>query len=120
VPILESAEDLIGIWHQTTKHPFVGDIYQQYKEDGTYRAAAGAADRLESHPLVEGEFWFEGKQLLVKDTAGLPDWDVCVKSQQIGKYEVQVLANGNIKIAKIEDECTGRAVVLAAEYERVP
>jgi len=85
----------------------------------TYRYWAASTFRL-CH-LVEGEFWFEGKQLFMKDTAGVPpDRDVCVKSKQIGKYEVQVLANGNIKIVKIEDECSGRVLILPAEYERVP
>ena len=121
VPVLESAEDLIGIWHSTPRKPNVGEFYQQFKEDGTYRVATLSADRLEDHPNVEGEFWFEGKQLFIKDIAGVPAWDVCVRPKQIiGKYEVQVLANGNLKFVKIEDECSGRANVLPGEYEPVP
>ena len=121
MPVPESAEGLIGIWHQTPPNPHVGEIYLQFKEDGTYRVATGAADRLENHQKVEGEFWFEGKQLFVKDIAGDPPWDECIRPKQIiGKYEVQVLANGNLKLVKIEDECSGRVEVLQARYERVP
>ena len=120
VPTPESAEDLIGIWHQTPRNPHVGEVYLQFKEDGTYRVATGWADRLENDPNVEGEFWFEGKQLFVKDIAGSPPWDECIRKQIIGKYKVQVLANGNLKLVKIEDECSGRVQVLPARYERVP
>jgi len=122
VPTPESAEGLIGIWHQTPRNPHVGEVYLQFKEDGTYRVAKWAADRLEDYPNLEGEFWFEGKQLFVKDIAGDPPWDECIRPKQIiGKYEVQVLANGNLKLVKIEDECSGRVKVLpAGEYEPVP
>jgi len=122
VPTPESTEDLIGIWHQTPRNPNHGEVYLQFKEDGTYRVAKWAADRLEDYPNLEGEFWFEGKQLFVKDIAGDPPWDECRRPKQIiGKYEVQVLANGNLKLVKIEDECSGRVKVLpAGEYEPVP
>jgi hypothetical protein len=121
VTIPESAEGLIGIWRGTPPVPHVGQFYWQFKEDGTYRVATGAADRLENDPKVEGEFWFEGKQLFIKDIAGDPPWDVCIRPKQIiGKYEVQMLANGNLKLVKIEDECSGRANDLPARYERVP
>jgi hypothetical protein len=59
VPI-STAQDLVGIWHQTPTNSFLGELYVQYKEDGTSRSAIGTPDRLESDPLVEGEYWFEG------------------------------------------------------------
>jgi hypothetical protein len=119
VPI-GSAEDLAGIWHQTPTNSFIGEVYIQYKGDGTCRTATGTPDRLESHPLVEGEYWFEGGQLLSKDTGGVPPWDECVEPGTKGKYEVLVYTSGNIRLVRIEDECGGRAMVLPGEYEPVP
>jgi hypothetical protein len=117
---ISTAQDLVGIWHQTPTNSFLGELYIQYKEDGTCRSATGTADRLESHPLVEGEYWFEGGQVLSKDTGGVPPWDECVEPGTIGKYEVWMYTTGNIRLVRIEDECSGRAMVMPGEYEPVP
>jgi hypothetical protein len=117
---ISSVEGLVGIWHQTPTNPFLGELYIQYKEDGTYRVAAGAADRLESHPLIEGEYWFEGGQLFDKSITGISPWDECVGPEQVGKYDVLLFSTGNIKLVKVEDECSGRVQVLPGEYELVP
>ena len=119
VPMSDS-QDLVGIWHQVPTNPFLGELHIQYKEDGTCCTAAGTADRLESHPLVEGEYWFEGGQLFGKDTAGVPPWDECVEPETIGKYEVLMYTSGNIRLVKVEDDCGGRVQVLPGEYEPVP
>jgi hypothetical protein len=119
VPI-STAEELVGIWHQTPTNSFLGDLYFQYKEDGTSRSATGTPDRLESEPLVEGEYWFEEGQLCGKDTAAEPPWDECVEPGTIGKYEAWMYSTGNIRFVRIDDECEGRAMVMPGEYEPVP
>jgi hypothetical protein len=117
--VLEGAEDLIGIWHEMKLA--YGEAYLQFKEDGTYRVAMGVVAHFENRPRVEGEYWFEGKQLFIKDTSGASGWDVCTEPKQIvGKYEVQALADGDLKFVAIEDECFDRALFIPGEYERVP
>jgi hypothetical protein len=116
---LEGAEDLIGIWSEMKLA--YGDAYLQFTEDGTYRVAMGAVARFEDRPRVEGKFWFEGKQLLIKDTAAASGWDVCIKPKQIsGKYEAQMLADGSLKLIEAQDDCFDRALFMPGEYERVP
>jgi hypothetical protein len=119
VPI-SSAQDLVGIWHQTPTNSFVGDFYIEYRKDGTCRSTSGTPERLESDPLVEGEYWFEAGQVHGKDSAGVPPWDECVEPGTVGKYEVWMYTSGNIRFVRIDDECEGRAMVMPGEYEPVP
>jgi hypothetical protein len=103
-----SAEELAGIWHRTTRTGFGGEVYRRYTADGTYRMGSNPQE-LETQPRVEGEFWFEGDQLVVRDVAALPGYDVCVQAGQVGRYTVERLTNGHIRFVSVDDDCSDRA-----------
>lgn len=91
-------EELVGLW-------FSGG-YSRFKGDGTYRLAT-SPDTIEDRPYLEGEFWFEGGQLFVKDSAGIPGWDVCV-GRPAGSYEVQGAVRDYFILVAIDDPCETR------------
>jgi len=109
--VISSLEDLAGTWHKTTPSTYGGEIYRQFREDGSYRVAGSIAE-LESNPRVIGNYRFEDHLLTLEDVSGDPPWDDCVASRQVGKYEVQRLENGYIRFVKVEDECEGRSMIL--------
>jgi hypothetical protein len=116
---INSAEELAGVWHRTTRTGFGGEVYRQYTEDGIYRMG-GSLEELEARPRVEGRFWFEGGQIVVQDTAGIPGYNTCVEGEKTGRYDLEVLENGHIRFVLAEDECPERAgMVGAGEMERV-
>jgi hypothetical protein len=116
---ISSAEELAGVWHRTTRTGFGGEVYRQYTEDGIYRMGS-SLEELEARPRVEGRFWFEGGQIVVQDTAGIPGYDICVEGEKTGRYDLEVLENGHIRFVLVEDECADRAgLVGAGEMERV-
>ena len=119
VATITSAEELIGLWHDA--HPgFMGDTFARYSADGTVRGAS-SLEKLDTEPRFESEYWFENGVFCQRDTAGLPGWDVCVKDGFIGRYRLEVLANGTVRTGLIEDGCEVRAWFKdGAEIVRVP
>ena len=116
---INSAVELAGVWHRTTRTGFGGEVYRQYTEDGSYRMGS-SLEELEAQPRVEGRFWFEDAQIVVQDTAGLPAYDICVEGGKTGRYDLEMLENGHIRFVLVEDECADRArLVGAGEMERV-
>jgi lysophospholipase L1-like esterase len=111
VNVVTKAEALAGIWHRTTPDSLGGDVYRQYTADGTYRMGR-SPEELETQPLVEGEFWFEGNQVLMRDAAALPSYGSCLQPEQVGRYAVERLVNGHIRFVEVEDECRDRARML--------
>lgn len=111
-------EDLVGVWHRTELWYRAAEVYIEFKEDGTYHIAS-APEELESHPLNEGEVWFEGAQLYWKDVDAVGGWRVCLgRDREIGIYEVQLVANGNLKFVNVEDKCGGRVGVLVEWFKK--
>ena len=111
-------KDVVGIW-RTVVSPAPREHFLQFKEDGTYRIAH-APEELEllRVPGHVGEFWFEGTQLFIKRTENdVPGNAVCIGLT--GIYEVELLANGNLRFVEVEDECDGqtRNHFRAEEYE---
>jgi len=116
-----TVDDIVGIWWG--RHPrhrwWRGDLYIEFKTDGTFRIAAGA-DTLEDHPDGEGEFWFEGTQFHWKDITGAVygislnrySWRECAISNPTAIYEVMLLPNGYLKFARIQDKCSWRTQIL--------
>jgi hypothetical protein len=95
-------------------------VYLQFTKDGTHRMAIGTAEDLVNDRKVEGDFWFEGEHLMLKDTAGAAKFNVCVLADPpVGKYRVQVLPDGNLELEATDDECYDRADFLTGESERV-
>jgi lysophospholipase L1-like esterase len=119
INLVTNAEALSGVWHRTTPDSFGAEVYRQYRADGTYRMGR-SPEELEAQPRVEGEFWFEGDQIVMRDVTALPSYDLCVQAGQVGCYTVQRLANGHIRFVEVEDACRDRARMLGTgEMERV-
>jgi hypothetical protein len=120
VATITSAEELIGLWHSAYPGGFMGDSFDRYSADGTMRGAS-SLEKLDTEPRFESEYWFENGVFFQRDTAGLPGWDLCVKDGFIGQYRLEVLANGNVRTALIEDGCEIRAWLKdGAEIVRFP
>jgi lysophospholipase L1-like esterase len=111
INLVTSAEALAGVWHKTTLDSSGGEVYRQYTADGTYRMGR-SPEELEAQPRIEGEFWFEGDQMVMRDVTALPSYDACLQAGQVGRYTVERLANGHIRFVEVEDECRDRARML--------
>lgn len=109
VTLATTAQDIVGTWHRTEKYTGI-DHYLQFKTDGTW-GYAFAVDKFEDEPVVEGEFWFRGTEFHWKFTSHTnPDCPcLAVSGRATSVYQLQVLANGNLKSAKIRDPCLPRA-----------
>ncbi len=111
-------KDVVGIW-RTVVSPAPREHFLQFKGDGTYGIAHAPEElELDRVPGHVGEFWFEGAQLFIKRTANFEPGDaVCVGLT--GIYEVELIANGNLKFIEVEDECyrQTRNHFRAEEYE---
>ena len=98
---ITTVEELVGVWRRwATEH------YFQFKGDGTYRTAA-STEGLEDYPWVEGEFWFEGGQLFLKDTACRFELADCV-GLPAGSYEVQGAVKGYLTFVAVDEPCEYR------------
>lgn len=110
-------EDLVGVWHRTELAAV--EVYIEFKEDGTCRFATVPDSELELHPLMGGEFWFEGTQLHWKVFDAVGTWRACLaEDRQVGIYQVELLPNGNLKFVKIEDKCGDRFWVLVEKFKK--
>jgi hypothetical protein len=59
--------------------------------------AIGAAEDLMNDRKVEGQFWFEGEHLMLKDIAGAAYFNVCVLADPpVGTYSAQVHSDGSL------------------------
>ena len=92
--------DIVGVWEQPV---FSKPWFMEIGEDGTLTVAAGVRENLSEQPYTKSESWFEGNRFMVNiiDTV-LPN-KACVGL--VGIYEVQLLADGSLRFAVIEDEC---------------
>jgi lysophospholipase L1-like esterase len=111
INLVTNAEALAGVWHRTTPDSSGAEVYRQYTADGTYRMGR-SPEELEAQARVEGEFWFEGDQMVMRDLAALPSYDLCLQAGQVGRYTVERLANGHIRFVEVEDACRDRARML--------
>ncbi len=104
-------KDVVGIW-RTVVTPAPRQHFLQFKEDGTYGIAHAPEElELDRVPGHVGEFWFEGTQLFIKRTK----YTECIGV--IAIYEVELLANGNLRFVEVEDVCDARNHFRAEEYE---
>lgn len=113
-----SVDDIAGTWHKTSSvYAFMG--YIQFKPDGTGRLGA-AFDGVEVLAKVEGEYWFEGTQLLWKAASAEPNYEHCLQpGKETGKYNIEILPNGNLKFEMVEDGCPSRVAAFTGEWEPV-
>jgi hypothetical protein len=106
--VVTSAEQVLGTWHVRTH-------YLRFDEDGTFRKAVGQS-ALEGTPYMIEEFRFEDGVMLVTNVAYM---GVQRPGGAVGRYEVRLLAGGDLQIVVIEDPATGRSGDLEWVYARV-
>lgn len=118
----DGIEDIAGTWHRLGLRS--QEYYILYSKDGTLQCSHHL-ERLKDNPMCRGEFWFEGTKFFDKEIHG---W-CAAAGQDIGVYQIQLQANGNLKFTLIEDECGYRisdyvglysADSVSVEYEPVP
>jgi hypothetical protein len=103
-----SADEIFGTWH-------AGSYYIRFDGDGTFRQAH-ALDQLDNQAYAISSYQFEETEMVTQEVSvsGVP---TCGK--KTGRYEIQLLENGNIRIVDIKDQCAPRAGDTAREYEPV-
>lgn len=103
-----SADEIVGTWH-------LGGYYLRFDSDGTFRQAH-ALDKLDDQSYAISSYQFEGSEMTITEVSvsGVPS---C--GNKNGRYEIQLLESGNIRIVAIKDPCTPRAGEIAGEYEPV-
>jgi hypothetical protein len=120
------AEDLVGVWCRTERwRKAFPEIYMQFRADGTMGFST-VADKWD-YEWMSLECAFEGTRLSVSETAfhfrseEATDTSCTGRSgAPSGVYEIQLLANGNLKFVNAQDNCEWRREILAlAEWEPV-
>jgi hypothetical protein len=107
-----SLEDIAGTWVGLKSDR----LYQRFNTDGTCYASV-LLENLNTRPSVEGTCRFEGDVFVITDvkTTGLPS---CGGTS--GRYQVHLLANGNIIFTRVFETCAPRGRSTAMEHEPVP
>lgn len=118
----DGIEDIAGTWRRVGLRG--QEYYILYSKDGTYQCSHHL-EQLKDNPMCRGEFWFEETQFFDNEIHG----GCASAGRDIGVYQIQLQANGNLKFALIEDECGYRiddyvglysAESVMVEYEPVP
>ena len=91
-------EDFTWRWVQLST-----GVYNQFNEDGTFRAALSVAD-LEQRPIDLGEFRLEGTLFTFASSDESRD---C--AGQSGTYQVELTEEGHLRFTLEEDPCRLRA-----------
>jgi len=104
-----SDDEIVGAWTRA------GVFYIRFDSDDTFRQAH-ALDQLASQPYAINAYHFEGTELIITtiSVSGVPSCGTV-----IGRYEIQLLESGNIRIVAIKDQCAPRAGDTAGEFEPV-
>lgn len=107
-----SIDEIAGTWYRESKLGG-GRYYVRFDKDGTAHWAL-VVDQLDSAPLEVHSCEFEGTEMVIKRIKAHHSMPPC---DEIGRYQVQLLDGGNIRIVVIEDRCTVRAVQNPEEYQ---
>jgi hypothetical protein len=107
-----SAEDIQGTWLGQARDA----VYQRFAAGGVHTVAVALED-LDATPDVEGTYQFEGTTLTMTlvGATGLPACE-----PKSATYRVQLLPDGNIRFAVLEDRCAHRRRSTAQLHVRVP
>jgi hypothetical protein len=120
------AEDVLGVWRRTSgwRHAFP-EIYLQFRADGAM-GFARVPDTWD-YEWMSLECSFDGTRFSVTETAfrwrteEAQDYSCAGRGAPAGVYEIELLANGNLKFVNAQDNCEMRREILAlAEWEPVP
>jgi hypothetical protein len=122
------AEGVLGVWRRTKRFAYwERGIYMGLRADGTMGFAA-VPDKWD-YEWATSEFDFEGTRFSVTETAFRgwgEEWgrdESCATGlgAPSGVYEMQLLANGNLKFVNAQDDCYWRSEMFTeAEWEAVP
>ena len=100
-----SIGEIAGTWFTKDCYFYPG-CYLRIDKDGTTRQAR-TPDKLDNEPYARNSFEFKATEMAVTEvgvSADIsPSGKVC--GGAIGRYQVQLLENGNIRIVLIEDQC---------------
>lgn len=107
-----SLEDIAGTWVGLR----ADRMYQRFNLDGTHYVSV-SLENLNTKPAIEGTCLFEGDVLLITEVkaTGLPS---C--GGKPGRYQVHLLANGNIIFTTVFEHCAPRLRSTAMEHQPVP
>jgi hypothetical protein len=120
-------EDVFGVWHRTKRFAeWERGIYMRLRADGTMGFSPAPDSDYEWATL---DFAFEGTRLSVTETA-FRGWGQMALEYDVscatglgapsGAYEMELLANGNLKFVNPEDGCKWRREMLTlAEWAPV-
>ena len=129
--VITKGDDVLGVWRRTERWAHRGsgldirNMHVNLEADGTM--AFGMSPDKWEYELCSEEFAFEGTQFKVTETTcpglmGSSSGDESCAGQGTlsGVYEVQLLANGNLKFIDAGDTCQNRRQILTlAEWEPV-
>ncbi len=107
-----SLQDIAGTWYGLG----ADRLYQRFNLDGTCYSSV-SLEKLNTDPSIVSTCVFEGDVLVMTDVkvAGLPS---C--GGKPGRYQVHLLANGNILFTRVFETCAPRGRSTAMEHEPVP
>jgi hypothetical protein len=115
-----SIGEIAGTWFTKDCYFYPG-CYLRIDKDGTGRQAR-APDKLDNEPYARNSFEFKGTEMAVTEVSVSadisPSGKLCGKA--IGRYQVQLLENGNIRIVLVEDQCPQRKGDFQGGYSSVP
>ncbi len=121
--LAKEAHDIVGVWHRTSQIWSYKNMYMKVTADGSMGFAV-VPDKWD-YTLVDQECAFEGTRVSITETSFNIDyaaaWSCVYLGVPTGVYEVQLLANGNLKFLNVEgDRCQYRREVLTlAEWKPV-
>ncbi len=109
---ITSFDDIAGTIYE--RQGAGGQYFFYFFEDGTWHGSSNR-DLVVDSPSVVSETRFEGTTVFLHEieSAGCDDDPDAI-------YEIDVLENGNLQFAAIEDPCAGRSTTFQAEWEPVP
>ena len=92
-----SADEIVGTW--VSNSCWAGTCYLRFYKDGTTHEAS-ALDKLDGEPYAINSYQLKGTEMFVKEVkvVGVPS-----SGDVIGRYQVELLESGNIRIVCIED-----------------
>lgn len=114
--LMTSAEQLVGVW--TTEVSFGAgarfDFYFKYTEDGRFLREQDVAEF--SELSGQGDYWFEdGVFHLVYDPEHADFF--CNGREVVGRYEIEILSDEEIKFHRISDTCSNNAASRASNFQ---
>jgi hypothetical protein len=112
--IATSLEDIAGTWAGIGAA--ADRMHQRFFTDGTH-VLSRSLDSLNADPAVVGTCRFEGQHLVLTQTGGSGSLPSC--GDREGRYEVHLLANGNITFVTVQETCPARRRSTAMEHQPV-